>query len=73
MLNVAVVKSSHDLCDRISFTDVAKEGITHTFTFVRAFYNACGFELDSIVSQGWPDGLDKGIYVLRLPLAEKGQ
>ncbi len=33
----------------------------------RAFYEAAGFVLESIEPNGWPDGLDKAIYVLSLP------
>lgn len=34
----------------------------------RAFYERCGFRLESMQKRGWPDGTDRGDYVLQLRL-----
>jgi GNAT superfamily N-acetyltransferase len=73
MLRWTVERACREGVSRIRVQTVAATSDYEPYVGTRAFYDACGFELDSIESQGWPDGLDKGIYVLRLPVREKEQ
>ncbi len=47
---------------------VSVETLAHTMDYApyvgtRAFYEACGFVLESLEKAGWPDGSDKAVYV----------
>jgi len=56
---------------RIRVQTVAPSVDYEPYARTRAFYEACGFRLQSIEPQGWPDGTDKGIYVLSLSAEEE--
>ena len=51
---------------RIRVQTVAHTSDYAPYAPTRAFYEACGFSLESVEPLGWPDGLDKAIYVLAL-------
>lgn len=51
---------------RIRVQTVAHTTDYEPYARTRAFYETCGFELESIDPKGWPDGTDKAIYVLPL-------
>lgn len=57
---------------RIRVQTVAATTNCEPYVATRAFYEACGFELDSIEPQAWPDGTDKAVYVLSVHAAEEG-
>lgn len=53
---------------RVRVKTVAPTVEYEPYARTRAFYEACGFRLESIQPHGWPDGTDKAEYVLDLPV-----
>lgn len=49
---------------RICAATVAPTVEYDPYARTRAFYEACGFRLETVEAHGWPDGTDKALYVL---------
>ena len=55
---------------RLEVATVAATVEYEPYARTRAFYQACGFKLESVEPHGWPDGTDKAVYVLDM---QRGQ
>lgn len=58
---------------RIRVQTVAHTSDCAPYVATRAFYEAAGFVLERIEPQGWPDGLDRAVYILTIRGADEGQ
>ena len=67
MLMAAVADRARETgASRLRVATVAPTVQYEPYARTRAFYEACGFELERTQAHGWPDGTDRGDYVLRL-------
>jgi ribosomal protein S18 acetylase RimI-like enzyme len=58
---------------RVRVQTVAATTDYEPYLGTRAFYETCGFRLNSVEPHGWPDGTDKAIYVLAVDASEETQ